>query len=285
MNDEGYKPAISHYDLEHTEVDWSKINAEEVDAYKWSFAVPDRETGRKIALVYCKYLGTADNSIHVLENPEPIDDLRLGFGQISFSEYDDELGSGGPIELIEIYVRDDPDEEYYARYRNGIDVLLSKIHGVPTNVNAAAMQSQVAETTETLHADSIDSILTSLKNDNIFSYLRTAQIGFGNFFDPESGNLAEDDQSDTGNVLDMFLEALQEGDPAASKSLLEDEREKLKTALAPNSESRKVLLAYYAVDEETPWAETVNHIMDAQAYKNPDFPTPQDTLRTLENLK
>jgi len=131
---ETVKEELPSFDLERTEIDWSKITAKETEKGRWSFNVSSREEGRKIGFEFAKGIGEpfTSQAKRYLEDPKPIDDIRLDGGQISFSEYDEDFSPKGDITLVEIYMRyyaDDP--EFYAKYAFAMNPVLTKI-GLPT---------------------------------------------------------------------------------------------------------------------------------------------------------
>ena len=110
MSGEFESSAPERYNLESYEMDWSRVNPTQEDPDRWSFSVQGREQGRKIGYLFAKALDTtlgydATQGGKVrLADPDPIDDCRLS-GQISYSEYNDDFGSSGPISVIELYMR------------------------------------------------------------------------------------------------------------------------------------------------------------------------------------
>lgn len=124
MSETGERP---RYNLEALEVDYSLITArKEADQY-YLFEVPDVTYGRALALEISR--GLLPYSLRdFLEDPRPIEDRRLDGNQISYSEYDEDEGTKGPITHVEVYMRyghDDP--EYVQRFENAVQRVLSKV--------------------------------------------------------------------------------------------------------------------------------------------------------------
>lgn len=132
--------------------------------------------------------------------------------------------------------------------------------------------------------DTVEQELSKLKD--VFEEFRSDVQNTGTFFDPEKGYVMEDDESETGNVLDAYREALIERNQDAIKSYFgnDDRIQAVIDVLEPGSFSRQVLLAYCKLDENTPWNTAQNNISIIQSYKNENFPDYNITSNVLKRL-
>lgn len=131
--------------------------------------------------------------------------------------------------------------------------------------------------------EEVEGLLAEFNQKGIFGTLRAEQQELRTFFDSKQGYIAEDDESPTGTVLDMYKDALQEENPVTIRSS-ERERKNMIDVLEPGSRERAVLLAYYQISEETPWAEASGAICSRQIHKSESFPQ-SGVVGILEKLE
>jgi hypothetical protein len=132
----------------------------------------------------------------------------------------------------------------------------------------------------------VEDTLIELNNSGVFMHIRTLINGDNNFFDTTKGYIQENDESSAGTILDMYLAAIEENVPLAVEDLKEPElKEAIKKAVATDSIERKILLAYWNLDENSPWYQAEKNITSYQTFKNENFPAFNDIDRVISRLE
>ena len=124
----------------------------------------------------------------------------------------------------------------------------------------------------------VESTLTKLTP--VFRHLRKELSSNGSFLNIEDNDLL-DEETAVGLALTIFRDAILEGDKLAVRNLklmeLKDQN-LLCRFLEEGCFERKVLLAYYGLNEESPWARGERSLSDKQSYQSKGFPNDRDIV-------
>src|SRR3989344_158777 len=119
--------------------------------------------------------------------------------------------------------------------------------------------------------EEVERALREMNDGNFFARMRAA-TQHSEFF---KGNDWVGSEESTGYGLDLFRDYIKDEFIDAGRDG-EGTYERVYGYLEPGSFTRKVALAYYGVDEDTPWETAVKNISDRQTYTNKDFPVDGD---------
>jgi len=120
---------MSEFGPEKLTTDWTKITAKKEEPGRWSFTVSGKDAARAIAYEVGINLNQAKLVLlTLLDNPNPIADIRLDGDQVSYGEWDENDDTKGNVIGAGIFLRSNLDQnpEHLVKFSDAIGKFITE---------------------------------------------------------------------------------------------------------------------------------------------------------------